>query len=306
MLRYTLFMRQRYDNVAKFVTTEYAEPFTGLILGYRNVTVLESLVTEQVTLKARQTDSTLKVQFPNEIAILHNEVQAYDSREPMPLRMAGYHGFLLREHKINVYCSVLYLHPRAGRNDPGYYEYIGHGCEYRHKYRVVRLIEIEGQSILELQEPGLLPLTPLMKPPEGMNPTRWLETCVDATFTARVDKVSRDLLLAALGIFGGLVYDKQLIDERLPEGIMQESPFFREYLQEAEERGLERGLERGQREGTINSILALLRRQFQSDAVQSLKPTLETIDDLEQLEQLLLAAPDTQSLEAFTQNLRKS
>ncbi len=295
-------MRQRYDNVAKFVTTEYAEPFTGLILGYRNVTVLESLATEQVTLKARQTDSTLKVQFPNEIAILHNEVQAYDSREPMPLRMAGYHGFLLREHKINVYCSVLYLHPRAGRNDPGYYEYIGHGCEYRHKYRVVRLIEIEGQSILELQEPGLLPLTPLMKPPEGMNPTRWLETCVDATFNAHVDKVSRDLLLASLGIFGGLVYDKQLIDERLPEGIMQESPFFREYLQEAEERGLERG----QRESAIKLILALLGDQFQSEAVQALKPMLETIDDLGQLEQLHLAAARTQSLEAFTQNLRKA
>ena len=113
-------MRQPYDNVTKFVTTAYAEPFAEHILKYPNVKVLENLATEQITLKARQTDSTLKVEFPDEVAILHNEVQTYDSQEPMPIRIAGYNGFLIREHKLNVYSSVLYLHPRAGRNDPGY------------------------------------------------------------------------------------------------------------------------------------------------------------------------------------------
>ena len=58
-LVYTIYMRQRYDNVARFVTTEYAEPFVELILKYPNVTVLENLATEQITLKARETDSTL-------------------------------------------------------------------------------------------------------------------------------------------------------------------------------------------------------------------------------------------------------
>ena len=295
-------MRQRYDNVAKFVTLGYPKPFTEHILAYPNLIVLEELATEQVTLKTHHTDSTLKVQFGDEIAILHNEVQAYDSREPMQFRMAGYNGFLVREHQMNVYCSVLYLHPRAGLSDPGVYAYAGHHCEYQHKYRVVRLIEIEGQSILELQEPGLLPLTPLMKRPSGMSAVRWLEKCVDATAVSGVGSEDLDLLLAALSIFGGLVYDKQLIDERLPEGIMQESPFFREHLKEAEERGLERG----QKEGTINSILTLLGDQFQPEAVQALKPTLETIDDLERLKQLLRAVPRAQSLEAFTQNLRES
>jgi len=298
-------MRQRYDNVAKFVALGYPKPFTEHILEYPNLVVLEELATEQVTLKTHYTDSTLKVQLADEIAILHNEVQAYDSREPMPFRFAGYSGFLIREHQMNVYCSVLYLHPRAGLNDPGFYAYAGHDCEYKHKYRVVRLIEIEGQSILELQEPGLLPLTPLMKRPSGMSEVRWLEKCVDATTTSGVGAEDLDLLLAALGIFGGLVYDRQLIDERLPEGIMQESPFFREHLQEAEQRGLERGLERGQKEGTINSILTLLGDQFQPEAVQALKPTLETIDDLEHLKQLLRAVPRVQSLEAFIQNLQK-
>ena len=292
-------MHQHYDNVAKFVTAECAEPFAGLILGYDNVTVLENLATEQITLKSRETDSTLKVQFPDEIAILHNEVQAYDSQEPMPLRIAGYNGFLLREHKLNVYSSVLYLHPQAGKDDPGFYEYVGHGCEYRLKYRVIRLIEIEGQSILEAQVPGLLPLTPLMKPPKGTNPTRWLETCVDATFTARVDTDNRDLLLAALGIFGSLVYEPQMIRRLLPEGIMREFPIIQEFLQEATERGLERGLERGQKKCAIDLIIEMLSEKFQIDAVQTLELTLEEIDDLKRLKQLLRSIPEVQSFEEF-------
>ena len=137
-----------------------------------------------------------------------------------------------------------------------------------------------------------------MKPPSGMSEVQWLDKCVDATAVSGVSVEDRDLLLAALGVFGGLVYDRQLIEERLPEGIMLESPFFQEYLQEAEERG--------QRQGTINSILTLLGDQFQSEAVQALKPTLETIEDLEHLQQLLRAVPRAQSLEAFTQNLQQS
>lgn len=90
---------------------------------------------------------------------------------------------------------------------------------------------------------------------------------------------------------------------------MQESPFFQQYIQEAEERamarGLERGLERGHRESAIEFILALLSDRFQPDAVQALKPALETIDDLERLKQLLRAIPKTPSLEAFTATLRE-
>ena len=289
-------MRQRYDNAAKFVTLGYPKPFAEHILEYPELIVLGELTTEQITFKTHYTDSTLKVQFPNEVAILHNEIQTHDSREPMPFRFAGYNGFLIREHQMNVYCSVLYLHPRAGLNDPGFYAYSGYGCEYKHTYRVVRLVEIDGESILELQEPGLLPLTPLMKPPAGMSEIRWLDRCIDATAVSGVSSENLDLLLAALGIFGGLVYNKQLIDERLPEGIVQESPFFQGHLQEAEERG--------QKMGTINSILTLLSDQFQPEAVQALKPQLETIEDLERLKELLRAVPRTQSLEVFTQNLQ--
>ena len=304
-------MSQHYDNVTKYVTTEYAEPFAGLILGYQNIRVLENLSTEQVTLKSRETDCTIKVEFPDQIAILHNEVQAYDSQEPMPFRIAGYNGFLIREYQLNVYSSVLYLHPQAGKNDPGFYEYNRYGCEYRLKYRVIRLIDIEGQSILEAKVPGLLPLTPLMKPPSGVKPDRWLETCVDATFTARIDSENRQLLLGALGIFCGLVYDAQLIRHILPEGIMQENPFIQEILKEAREdamasgieRGLERGLERGQKKCAIDLILDMLNEQFPEDEVHELEPALEEIDELDRLKQLHRRVSKVQSYEEFKKAL---
>ena len=91
---------------------------------------------------------------------------------------------------------------------------------------------------------------------------------------------------------------------------MQESPFFQEYVQQAEarglERGLERGIERGLKVGTIDAILTLLSDRFQPEAVQALKPRLETIEDLERLKALLREAPRAQSLEAFTQDMKKS
>ena len=83
---------------------------------------------------------------------------------------------------------------------------------------------------------------------------------------------------------------------------MQESPFFQEYVQEAETRGLERG----RRTGTVDSILMLLSDRFQPEAVQALKPSLETIEDLEHLKVLLRAAHRAHSLEAFTQDMQKS
>ena len=75
------------------------------------------------------------------------------------------------------------------------------------QYKVVRLIKIEGQAILEEQDPGLLTLMPLMKRPKGMDANRWLGECIKATSTADVDPQDRDDLLAALGIFGGLIHD---------------------------------------------------------------------------------------------------
>ena len=83
---------------------------------------------------------------------------------------------------------------------------------------------------------------------------------------------------------------------------MHEFPLIQHYI----EQGIEQGRDEGERKGTVESILTLLGARFHPNAVQVLKPNLETIDDLSRLRELLLAAPYAESLEAFMQSLYES
>ena len=76
-------------------------------------------------------------------------------------------------------------------------------------------------------------------------------------------------------------------------------------MQSMAEHYLEQGIEQGKKRGTIENILALLDMQFETDAVQALRPALESIGDLQALRQLLLAVPQSESLEAFIQTLSR-
>ena len=74
---------------------------------------------------------------------------------------------------------------------------------------------------------------------------------------------------------------------------MQESKFY------------QRQMEKAVRETTIKNTLALLKSKFQADAVSALMPSLRNIDDLQRLEQLLIAASEVRNLEVFVQMLHE-
>jgi hypothetical protein len=166
------------------------------------------------------------------------------------------------------------------------------------QYKVIRLIEMDGRAVLEAQDPGLLAFSSLMKRPEDMDTTQWLDECVQVVGSSSVGPREQ---LVALGILSSLIYDTEVIKQRIPEGLMQEFPLIQEFVDEAETRGREEG----ERNATIESILALLSTRFNPDAVQILRPALETVDDLSRLKESLLVAPYAESLEAFMQTLRQ-
>ena len=334
----------QYDDAAKYHLLQNADTLLPYLQDAPNLKVLRRLDTEQPTLKTRQADSTWETSIDGEESISHVEVQTHNSPVPMPFRVAGYHGFLIAEHQKPVYSTVIYLHANAGRNDPGGYGYDWHGepC-YLLTYRVLRLIEVEGAPILELQSPGLMPFTPLMRPPDGMSAERWLKECIEATASLSVSVAHRHDLLALLSIFGKLGYDESLIMASVKEEMVNESLVFQRYaaryaeeamkpaveearaqaFEQGMERGMEQGrnqgleqgrnqgleqgrnqgLEQGRNQGALEMLLGLLETRFHSTAVRNLMPLLETIDDVEQLKQLAPVAASAESLETFLEAL---
>ena len=289
----------QYDEIVKHLMDRFPNEFAALALKTTDVEVQEKLTTEQPTIKMHHSDMTFKVRLPDEEAILHIEAQTDDSRDkPMPLRMLAYASFLGLQYELPVYSTVLYLRPPAGRTDPGYYAY---GNEMRgslsYKYPVIRLAELEGASFLDASFIGLLPFTPLMRPPAGMMGETWAEKCVEITLSARVDNQTRATLLFALSIFGSLVHSPELFQTLISEEIMQESPFYEVVMQ----RGIEQGIEQGARETSIRNILAVLTARFPQRDPQPAKQALEAIFDTEQLMQLLQTAALTPTFEAFLQ-----
>ena len=282
-------MAQDYDNIGKKLWTDYAEDLSRFVLETEDVEVLADLDTEQQTIE-RETDIVKQICINGRKAILHVELQLRDSTDkPMWARNAQYQGYLVGKYQMPVYSNVIYFHPNAGRNDPGGYTYSWDDYEFTNRYKVIRLSEIEGQAVLEMQAPGLLPFTPLMEPPAGMDPEHWVQACIDATCTTAVDQQTHADLLYGLSLFGSIGHDPQVFKRRIPEELMRESKFYQLML----------------RENTIEHIIALLEQQFHTEAARALTPMLQNIDDLERLKELHLAAARVPNIETFAQMLHE-
>ena len=289
----------QYDEIVKHLMDRFADEFAILAFDTPDVKVLETLDTEQQTIKVHRNDMTFKVLWHNETVLLHIEVQTQDSRDkPMPLRMLAYTSELLLRYELPVYSVVLYLSPNAGQTDPGGYSYGNDVFGLQHKYQVIRLADLEGAAFLDAASVGLLPFTPLMRPPTDMNTEVWLRKCVEKTEAAPVDTQTRGTLLFALSMLGSLAHDLTFLQKLISEEIMQESPFYQFVAQ--------RNYEQGSREMSIKDILTVLTERFPQSDLQPVEQALESIQDLDHLSTLLRTAVQTSSVEAFLQALNVS
>ncbi len=298
-----------YDSVSKDLIQTYPKDFIRLTLERDDVEVLDILGTEQNTVDTRHTDSLIRVHIAGKEALVHHEFQTTDDPS-MPLRMAGYIIRAIEQHGLPIYSSVIYLRRSAGRRDPGYFIHEISGRRVLIEYTVVRLSEIEGQDIIDGGPSGLFPFVPLMKRPVGIDSEVWLRHCVDATNALRVDEPIKVDILGKLMILGGLEYDPILINrillqEGLMDAIMRESSFAQYIkqlgIEQGIEQGREQGIEQGGRQRAIEDILDVLEIRFDLSEAHPLSARIAAIDDLQRLKQLLRAAVQVSSLEAFEQ-----
>ena len=170
-------------------------------------------------------------------------------------------------------------------------------------YRVIRLIKIEGERILDAGHSGLIPFTPLMKPPEGVVSDAWLHQCIHTARTRPIARSYRADYLAGMVALSELVYDSETISAIIfKEGIMdilRESSLFQSLTQQSREESFEQGREEGERRSTIEAILDVLEIRFGLNETHSLFARIAAIDNVQHLKQLHRAAVQVSNLDDF-------
>ena len=283
-----------FDIVSKYLVQHYPGDFARFALGRDDVESVKVMDPEQLTVKARQTDSLLRVQLSNEEVLVHTEFQTTDSTQPpMARRMVGYIGRTVEQYGLPVVSSVIYLRPAAGRRDPGYYLQDRPGHRILVEYQVIRLSELDGQRILESGPVGLWSFVPLMRPTG--RPADWLETCMRVVQAQPLDRATKADCLAGMSLLSGLVYGRETVSAIfLKEGLMdiiRESPVA-QYL-------TQQGIEQGGRERAIEALLDVLEIRFALGAAEPLAARVRGMEDLQRLKHLHRAAIQVESLKAF-------
>ena len=301
----------RYDIVTKDALQKFPEDILQAVLERTDFQFVGFVEGEFTNVEIRRTDSLIKVLLGDELVLVHIEFQVGDSAAPeMVRRNVGYLGRCYERYGLPILSHVIYLRPNAGRNDPGGYRQDVPNQRIIVEYKVIRLIELEGQSVLDAQNAGLMPFAPLMKPPAGMEHLQWAIQCNETIKTLSLPTDIRSNFLVSQWVMSGLIHPNQAISSFLSEAVMQESSVYQHLLQttgeERYQQGLQQGTEQGARQSTMRDLFAVLEFKFDGRAVQALRPTLESVQDLQRLQELHHEALSAETFEAFVQSLETS
>ena len=292
-----------FDTASKKIAEISPKDFIYLCFDFQtiDITDVELVQPEQPTVDMRQADIIIKAEINGKQVIVHFEFQTTDSSEiDMPLRMAGYIVRLIETYGLDVYSNVIYLRPDAGRSDPGQFVQEIAGHEVLIRYKVFRLIEMDGQRILEAKPTGLLPFTPLMKRPADVSAEAWLRRCVQIADSVNVE--NKTAYLGTLAVLGNLIYEPETISTIILEETMQQPSIIEYWTEKATAEAHQQGV----KERALEDILEALELRLQPEAAHTFKPMLEEINDSQRLKQLFRAAILAESTEDFRQALESN
>ncbi|WP_254048061.1 DUF4351 domain-containing protein [Synechococcus sp. BDU 130192] len=129
-----------------------------------------------------------------------------------------------------------------------------------HRYRVIRLWELEPQLFFEL--PSLLPLAVLAK---TQAPEQLLQQ-VSQQLDRIEDRTEQLNLKAATQILAGIKFTDAMIEQFFQEELMQESVIYQKIfnrgIAQGVEQGLQQGLQQGIEEGEFTLLTKLLSRRL--------------------------------------------
>lgn len=243
----------------------------------------------------RHSDALFRVRGKQGAFVIAAEVQLHpDAR--MPRRMRAYTALAEEKYDLPVYPVVLYLLPPGkGTTLPTAYHSEFMNLTAHQDFRVALMWEVNAHQVLEEGIVALIPFVPLMNGGD--------EKAIRAGVRLLRERGIGEEVEAALALFASFVMEPEQVRKivRWDMAVLRKSPWYNQILQEGRQEGWQEGRLKGQRQ----DIVRLLKARFDpaSPHIIAIIEKLATIDDTEQLEDLLVEAMYTPDLEAFWAHL---
>jgi predicted transposase YdaD len=250
-----------------------------------------SVIDADLATVTAEADKVFRVDGPAPY-LVHVEVQSSGDLT-LPRRMLRYNALLDLRYDVRVRSVAVLLRPEADRpNLTGILDLRlpDGGRVFEFHYAVARVWQRPVEPILE-GEAKLLPMAVLADVPRADVPA--VIERIDARLAREMPVATAERIVAAALVLAGLRLDEDEIDElrgRLRmTNFATESSYVRLLLREGREEGLKEGIEEGLRLGQLGEarrlILRLGRVRFGPPA-EATRQTIETLTDLDRLEQL--------------------
>ena len=297
-------IRDIFDRVLKVLARDYPRAFVEVALPEAPFRLVERLQNVELGLPTRRVDFIHRLLDPdgNEY-LFHIEFQTrHDAYVPRKLFI--YSALLTVKFELPVISTVFYVMPRR-KALPESYEVKWRNVVFnRFRYRVVKLWEYEAE-IREGRWPELAPLLLVL----AEEPTEEILRREKELILRERDAKRRADLLACAVIIGSRYFERDFLWQFFREEVelMREAAIINEWIKEGEERGLQRGMLLGTLKARREDIMRLLLFRFGMpySVGRELEEALAKIEDPGALEELVVAAAQAESIQAFRQRLEE-
>ena len=268
--------------------TRYTRPNSALVAGVTGFTSCKAVNPVMVHPK-RIPDGVLEVTFPEHPtpSVFLVEVTTYPDKEERDQVLEDIALILLERRVVPEVISIV-LSARGKQTLEGEHEKTSrHGhTTLTCKWQVINLWELPAQRLLDLNQPGVLPLVPLTQFSE--EPAEMMELCRE-----RIDRLAppeqRDNLLAIAATMTAFRYNESaLFDIFMRRLTVTDNPFLA---------GIERQCEL---RTTQRHIFKALEQKF-GDVPEGIKARVTSITDTDRLDTMFDKALRCESLQAFAE-----
>ena len=274
------------DNPLKSLILTYKETFAEWLMGKR----LRSVRTLTIELPASRQRSDLLFEAVSEdgdVGLLHIELQGKRSAAPMPWRMLDYMSRTARHEwgrrapqgSLKLQSVVLYVGKGAGVGDEGEYTIASFAGQpsLRWRYDVIRLWELEADTVMQLDKPALLALVGQMRMAE---PKRIVSAVLGKIEAVPDGEQRRELLTALVNLIGDEGVLKMI--ERMIDMELLDTPYLRRIRQESWQKGVDDGRQEGVEEGRREGVEEGLRAAVLAAITARFNPPIQTYQRFEQ------------------------